>query len=79
MDCLIVGIIAVVAWGLGVLFGRRIRSGGSAGVPAELHPHDHDEPLEDVAKPHHAETHHHESDDEKAHEFRDMRRTFGDG
>ncbi len=79
MDCLITLVIVVVAWGLGVLFGRRIRSGESAGIPAELHPHDHDEPTESVAKPLDTETHHHESDKDKAEEFRDIRRTFGDG
>ncbi len=78
MDCIVVLLVAAVAWVLGVLFGRQIRSGHGAGIPTELHPHDHDEPVESVAKPLDAKRHS-ESDLEKAEEFRDIRRTFGDG
>ncbi len=77
-ECLLIVLVAAGAWVLGVLFGRRVRQGESPGMPSELHPHDHDEPVEDVAKAVDAGRHH-ESDIDKAEEFRDIRRTMGDG
>lgn len=35
MDCVITLAVAAAAWGLGVVFGRRMRSGGSAAGSTE--------------------------------------------
>ena len=78
VECLLIVLVAGAAWVLGVLFGRRMRADDSAGLPTELHPHDHDEPVESAAKPVDAERHHHESGIDKAEEFSDMRRSLGD-
>lgn len=73
-------ILAIAGAGtvLGVLTTMMVRSGrGSPGVPTHLHPHDHDEPKESVAKP--LDTPRHgESGLEQAGEYKDMRRTLGD-
>ena len=76
MDCIWVLLIAGIAWGFGLLVGRRTRSGDSPGVPTGLHPKDHDEPLEDVAKS--IDTpRHEESGIDEAKELRDIRRGLG--
>ena len=77
MDTVLVILLIAAAWGLGVLFGRRIRAGESAGLPTELHPKTHDEPIEDTAKPL-DEKRHGESAIDEAEEYRDIRRGLGD-
>lgn len=75
-DFILVAVIVAVAWVLGVLFGRRTREGQSAGMPTELHPKTHDEPLEDTAKPIDEERHG-EVGIDQAEEYRDIRRGLG--
>ena len=76
MDFVLTVLVIAAAWGLGVLFGRRTRSGQSSGVPTELHPKSHDEPIEDTAKPEDAHLHG-ESGIDQAEEYRDIRRGLG--
>jgi hypothetical protein len=77
-DFILVVIVAAVAWGIGVLFGRRTRAGESPGAPpTELHPTTHDEPIEDTAKPEDAHLHG-ESGIDEADEYRVFRRGLGD-
>lgn len=76
MDTVLVILLIAAAWGLGVLFGRRTRAGESAGLPTELHPKTHDEPLEDTAKVL-DEKRHGESGINEAEEYRDIRRNLG--
>jgi len=76
-DFILVVVIVAVAWALGVLFGRRTRAGESVGLPTELHPTTHDEPIEDTAKPV-DEMHHGEVGIDQAEEYRDIRRGLGD-
>ncbi len=77
MDTVLVILLIAAAWGLGVLVGRRTRAGESAGLPTELHPKTHDEPIEDAAKVLDRERHG-EPGIEEAEEYRDIRRGLGD-
>lgn len=73
---LVIAVVVVLVVGVGVLMLRRARQGESAGLPTELHPHNHDEPLEDPAIQL-DEARHGESGIDQAEEYRDIRRSLG--